>query len=373
MDNAAEAIVTELERRIGSEIDIVFRYGSTLTDRSHRWSDVDMSYVPREPSPDDPSFSPSWQSITVLVDDILFDLYPIGWPALQGMAEWNDWRSTILRNPRVVYARTDSARSRFVSLQERHRELALPESRTHMVRKAWEVFRGTGYHFQEVNRLCTAGEINAARFRANQLVQIVLHTLVVLNQASIDTRRIDEVLSLPLLPDGIEQAMDAICTVSDTALLEAAIGDLVLSTRRVLLTVQRSELTSSATHAEMLSAAYPELRSDLQRAIVAAERGDRFAAQTKAMSFVHELSFHAAFGELGFAVNELNSLDEYRVGFPGMPDLIEVSASGTLEELAAACETADAVLKSWLGEQGVGLNSYEDLPELLEGFARGEV
>ena len=373
MDLIADRIIKELRSRLCDEIDLIFRYGSTLTDRSHRWSDVDMSYVPREPSPDDPGYEPSWSSITVLVDDILFDLYPIPWSALSGMAEWDDWRSTILRNPQVVYTRTRAVADRFAALRERHASFRSPDQAGHMTRKAWDVFRGTGYHYQEVDRLCRARDLGAARFRANQLTQVILHALVVLNQAAIDTRRMEEVLALERRPKEFERLAVAVATASDPAALVAATDALLDETRAVLLTAQRERLSTGVQLPEILHAAYPELRSDLQRAIVAAEREDRIAMQTKMMSFAHELSFHAAFTANRCETADWNSLDEYRVAVPGVPDLIELSAKGTLEQCIGGCEKADEELRAWLAANDVDLQSYESLERLEDAFTSGAV
>ncbi len=46
-DEIARAITGELVARLTDEVELVFRYGSFVRGDTHRWSDLDMSYVPR--------------------------------------------------------------------------------------------------------------------------------------------------------------------------------------------------------------------------------------------------------------------------------------------------------------------------------------
>ncbi len=60
-----------LLREIGDEVELIFQYGSYLKGTTNKYSDLDISYVPVHES--------TWNSITVLVDDMMVDLYPIHW------------------------------------------------------------------------------------------------------------------------------------------------------------------------------------------------------------------------------------------------------------------------------------------------------
>ncbi|MFW6313675.1 MAG: hypothetical protein ACOC2N_07310 [Spirochaetota bacterium] len=121
VDDLAELVVSTSVERLGDEVQLVFHYGSTVHGGTQRWSDLDFSYVPRHPT--------TWESITVLVDDILFDLYPLQWETLERMAEHDDWRATILADLEVVHAASDEVRTRLERLIRRHHELEQPEAR----------------------------------------------------------------------------------------------------------------------------------------------------------------------------------------------------------------------------------------------------
>jgi hypothetical protein len=103
-----------------------------------------MSYVPVHNS--------TWESITVLLDDVLYDLYPIHRPALERMAEWMDWWGSILGHCRMVYTRTDQARGRFDRLTERYRRLLASEERSHIIATALRLFEQIGWEYYQLTR-----------------------------------------------------------------------------------------------------------------------------------------------------------------------------------------------------------------------------
>ena len=61
VERATRMITQGIRDRLGDEVELVFRYGSTLTGNPHEFSDLDISYVPIHEA--------TWDSITVLVDE----------------------------------------------------------------------------------------------------------------------------------------------------------------------------------------------------------------------------------------------------------------------------------------------------------------
>lgn len=366
-DRIARAIIDELVARLGDEVELVFRYGSFVRGDGHRWSDVDMSYVPRDPSRGD--------SITVLVDDILYDLYPLHWETLARMAEWDDWRATILHDYEIVYEADARAAERFHRLAERHAELERPEARPAMVAKALAAFERVGYDVYLLERSAKREDIEAAHRHVSQVVQTVLHALVLLNQSRADTRRLEQMAALADAPRGLTAMVGRIVAARTCGELEAATHELLERTREVLLRAQARHLRVSADYAERLNAAYPELRADLQRVIIACERGDAYAAHTKLVSFLHELHVHLAQVEHGVAFGAFNTPSEYRhpLRERGFPDPTPALVAGRFADLAELCVAFDRRLRDYLGELGVGLNSFESLDELQVALREGRV
>lgn len=354
----AELITSTLLERLGDEVELVFHYGSTVHGGTHRYSDVDFSYVPRHPN--------TWESITVLVDDILFDLYPIQWETLERMAEHDDWRATILADLEVVHAASDDARTRLERLIRRHHELEQPEARPAMVAKALAAFERTGWDVYQVSRTVQVGETDAARVHANRIVQTALHALVLVNQSRADTRKLDQMLALGRRPDRLADLIDSILRAPDGPTLLAACSDLLDAVRDLLLAEQAETQRVPASFPERLGPAYPELKADLQRVLLACERRDLLGAQTKLFSFLHELHLHLAQGERGIGYSGFNSPDEYRYApfAAESQSLVRLATEGRFDELYDAANRFDQRVQAHLRELGVGLYSYGSLEEL---------
>src|SRR5262249_28257729 len=78
MLSIARQMVEALVERLGDEVELVFEYGSRVTGNTHRFSDLDFSYVP--------AHDKTGTHITVLVSGTLFDCIPC-----TGRS-WRRWR-----------------------------------------------------------------------------------------------------------------------------------------------------------------------------------------------------------------------------------------------------------------------------------------
>lgn len=346
--------------RLGEEVDLVFQYGSILTDRTHRFSDVDASYVPRHES--------TGECITVLVEDILFDLYPLHWSTLESMAEWTDWRGTILRNYLVTYSRNAEATERLRRLAARHRELGEPEHRPEMVRKALSVFARTGKELYELARAVEASDFPSARHHGQRVFDHLVHALALCNQTPVDTRKIDEIADLARLPEGFPSSVDRFLSATGAAEILSTARDLSDATRALLLEEQRDTLKDERSLAEILATGYTELKADLQRILIACEMQDKLCATAKCVTLLHELSYHLAVAADGVAYSDFNSPSDYRIELAelGFPELLEPAARGEFAELSRRALAFDRHMRDVLTAGSVGLFEYDSLEELEE-------
>lgn len=359
-DAVRDVLIDALLARLGDEVDLIFQYGSLLKGNTHRYSDMDISYVPVHDS--------TGQAITVLVADILFDLYPLRWSRLGEMAEFRDMSGTVLHHSRIVYQRTPEAGQRFRALAARLHELQQPPARAHMQRVAQELFQKTGYDYYLLQRQAQRGHLPACLLQGRRILHGVLHALAACNQRSIDTRKMAEVLTLPRLPEGLAETVEAInCAATPQALLTAC-DALLETTRALLLQEQQAARRADATFPAVLAAAYPELKGDLQRVLIACERRDRFLLNSKLLSFYHELAIHVGIAQTGIAFSGFNTLEEYDQDFValGFPALFPLAVAGEFDELHRQCLVFDAHLRGYLTEHGVALNDFASLEELQE-------
>jgi predicted nucleotidyltransferase len=126
--------------RLGEETELIFLFGSREKGTAHPNSDVDLCYTPVHES--------EWAHCTVTVEGILFDLFPLHWSQLERMADFDDPRTSLIMDARVVYHRTEEALTRFRGLQDRIRRLEQPAA-------SWSQTRGaTNSCFSTKAKVC---------------------------------------------------------------------------------------------------------------------------------------------------------------------------------------------------------------------------
>ena len=127
ISRTTEILKEALLRDLGDEVDLIFLCGSYLKGTTHKYSDLDLLYVPVHES--------TWHSITVLVDDIMIDFYPMHWPRLEEMANFDNVGSSVLLKSQIVYQRSEDVAERFRALPERLCALQQPDARPAMLRR----------------------------------------------------------------------------------------------------------------------------------------------------------------------------------------------------------------------------------------------
>ncbi len=357
-----ETVSEALLRDLGQEVDLIFRYGSMLKGTNHAYSDLDISYTPRHES--------TWHSITVLVDDMMVDLYPIHWSKLERMAEFDDISSTVLVDNEIIYQRCQEVVERFRGLPARLIALQQPDARPAMLNKAQAIFKGAGYQYYLLRQRAVDGHQLACMHHARNILQTVLHCLAVANQACIDTRKRDQVLALPVLPKGFAATIDRIVNATDPEEVLAACELLLGSTRALLLAEQQTVQGNETTFPAVFDSAYPELKGDLQHLMLACERQEFFSSTL--MSLYHELMIHMAQATTGVEYSDFNSLAEYEQDLTamGFPDLLPFVVDRDFTGLHRQCQAFDRRLQSYLREHAVPLNSFPSIDALQAHLER---
>ncbi len=351
-----EVLKAGILRELGDEVDLIFRYGSFLKGTEHPYSDLDISYVPAHES--------TWKSITVMVDNVMCDLYPIHWSQLERMANFDDVSCTVLLKNEIVYQRSEAVAERFKALPGRLLALQSPEARPGMLSKAMKIFQGTGYAYYLLQQQVRKGHRLSCLQEARSILRSVLHCLAVCNQVCVDTRKLSQVQALPKLPVGFTETVEQLTHSCEPDELLEACERLLNSTRELLLSEQWEVHCGAASFPGVFRAGYPELKGDLQHLMLACERRDLF--NFNLVSLYHELMIHLAEATTGVRYSDFNCLAEYEQDLTawGFPDLLPYLVSGDLDGLRRQCEHFDQHLRQFLTERGVALNDFEDVAAL---------
>lgn len=367
IDSIARQVVEALVERLGDEVELVFEYGSRVTGNTHRFSDLDFSYVPAHDS--------AHTNITVLVGGTLFDLYPMPWSKLEEMARFENVSSSVLLHHRVLYARDEAAAARFGSLAGRLRALLEPEAKPLAVRTAQRIFGRASQPYFLLRALAAQGHVLGCLQQSGTILAALFHAVAVANQACIDTRKLEQVWALPELPEGFREAAQiAVRSCRPDELLQACEA-LLLATRRFLAEQGRRHVRCERTYPELCRAMYPEMRAALDKLVVACERGDRLLAKVCVVSVLEELMVRMAQATTGVELSGFHSAADYEqeLSALGFPDLLAPLERGDLAELSTRAAAFDRRLRQFLAENDVALCEFADREELRAALRIGQV
>lgn len=358
-----EVLTTALLRELGDEVDLIFRYGSYLKGNTHAYSDLDISYVPVHEA--------TGHHITVTVADMLCDLYPIRWSQLESMARFENVSSTVLLNYQVIYQRSAAAAERIGQLADQLRRALQPAARPLMVRRAQEYLQRAGYPYYLLRQQAAAGHHLASIQQAQSIVGIVVHCLAIVNQQVVDTRKLDQILTLPHLPDNFAAAVARVTNATEPAALLVGCEDLLDATHALLLAAQRQFPDPNVTYATAFGAGYPEIKGDLQHLLLACERKDVFSLKRLIVSLYHELALAMAKAETGVSYSGFNSLADYEQDFValGFPALLPYVAAGDWDGLHSQVLAFDQQLQQFLIDHDANLYTFATGDELRRYLA----
>jgi hypothetical protein len=182
-----------------------------------------------------------------------------------------------------------------------------------------------------------------------------------------------QVLELPKLSAGFAGSVEHITQTTEPEDLLSACEILLDSTHDLLLAEQRRILCHKTTYPAVFDGAYPELKADLQRVMLACEERDMFRLKSSLVSLYHELSQGIAQVLSGVEYSGFNALSDYEqdLGALGFPALLPYVVSEDFSGLHQQCQAFGQHLEKFLSEGSVQLNTFATLEELQKHLGIG--
>lgn len=101
-----EIIVSKVERDLFQDVAIVVCYGSFVTGKQHRYSDIDFFFIPKTKKGLQLSFQ-------FIIDGIGYDFWPITWERIRNISELNDQLESILLEGKILFYSSKDDLERF--------------------------------------------------------------------------------------------------------------------------------------------------------------------------------------------------------------------------------------------------------------------
>lgn len=374
----ADRLVRHAVRRFPDQVDLVVCYGSHVKGTATAASDLDTYYVPATPG------AAAALSAQFVFDGLPYDLWPVPWSMLEDISRAEGDRpwslaASLITDARILYARDQTARSRFQSLQRRAQELLLPTARAAMIERAGRALERALGALGRMHLLAAVeqAEPHDRGAAAHAFLQQAYDAVALLNQRAYAKgygANHAELLRMPLQPQMLDERVAAILQAPCGAeSLHAAVQ--LAAELRALVAAERRRFAAPVSHAEALRDFYYYVLEYVNKIRGACSRSDRRAADAAVVLMTDEVAEVLARVAPGVAKTPLSLWREFSQGYVAarLPDLIAVAAEGDLAALDRAAARFDAAMRRFLEQHGVAANVFDD-ERALQAFldARAE-
>ncbi|MDR0269685.1 kanamycin nucleotidyltransferase C-terminal domain-containing protein [Paenibacillus sp.] len=357
--DVAQTLIDYVEKDYPEEIAIIAYYGSYAQGTATKRSDLDFFFIP--------ATSKGFQaSIQFIIDGISFDFWPISWERAERMASFQDEKTTIVADSKLLYVRSDEDRQRFVKLRDTISTMQSAENVQKMVEKAESELHNVYVHLYKMGRASDFENITFYRTEAHGVLTKVLQSLALLNRTYYTRgfgKNKGQILSLPLKPVHLEQLMETIMHSDlSTDILQACEK---LTEETLKLVLDQKEKLYCASYPDRMKGFYEEIKGVLDKIITACETNDYDTAFFSAVHVQDVIAAFLFFAETGHWPCDLkidsSSLDIYkRLGFP---ELVPMLNSHDLSQLQTAVERLSTLLKKHLRTKEVEINCFENIEQ----------
>jgi hypothetical protein len=340
---AAELLIEKIKTDYKDDIALVVIMGSNIYGETHSRSDLDMFFVPNTERGYNLGF-------TFIIDGIGFDFWPISWERLERIANFDERITSIITEGKVLYYSSAADMERYDQIRKKALDT---RERKRFIYKSTEKFNEV---YKIYWKLLNACNISEARKYSINIIYTITDALALLNRITVKRGRgklKQEILSMPLVPDGFSELYDTVFTVSDIDVIKKAYGQLIKNTEN-LISREKEKISEKVSFTSALNGFYEELINYYNKIYHAYEIHDAVTALYASAEITNEIE---------------QAMKDTVVSSKHLPDLVGAFDPNNLEPLVSTAQNHQAKFVELLTANGVNIrqfNSFDDLKNYLD-------
>lgn len=338
-------LIEKISKDYKDDIALVVIMGSHIYGETHSRSDLDMFYVPNTERGYNLAF-------TFIIDGIGFDYWPISWERLERIANFDERITSIITEGKVLYYSSASDMERYNQIKKK----ALDTSeRKKFINKASEKINEV---YKIYWKLLNANTISAARKYAIEIIYTITYSLALLNRITVKRGRgklKQEILNMPLVPDGFSKLYDTVFNISDINEIKKAYGQLIKTTE-TLISREKEKISEKVSFKSALNGFYEELINFYNKIYHACETRDAVTALFASVELTNEID---------------DVLKDTGVSAKHLPDLVGAFDLNELERFASTAQNHQVKFVEFLTANGINIRqftSFDDLKIYLDSL-----
>lgn len=342
---AAELLIEKISKDFKDDIALVVIMGSYIYGETHSRSDLDMFFVPNTERGYNLAF-------TFVIDGIGFDYWPISWERLERIANFDERITSIITEGKVLYYSSAADIERYNQIKKK--ALDTTERKKFIYKASEKLNEVYKVYWKHLN----ANIISDARKYAIGIIYTITYALALLNRITVKRGRgklKQEILNMPLVPEGFSELYDTVFTTSDIDAFKKAYGQLIKNTES-LISREKEKISEKVSFAGALNGFYEEMINFYNKIYHACETRDAVTALFASVELTNDID---------------KALKDIGVSSKHLPDLVGAFDPNNLEPLVSAAQNHQAGFVELLTANGVNIRefaSFDDLKAYLDSL-----
>lgn len=335
---AAELLIEKIKADYKDDIALVAIMGSYIYGETHSRSDLDMFFVPNTERGYNLGF-------TFVLDGIGFDYWPISWERLERIANFDEKITSIITEGKVLYYSSEADMERFNQIKQKALDA---KDRRKFANKASDKLKEV---YEDYWGLLNAHTISDARKYAIYIIYTITYALALLNRIPVKRGRgklKQEILNMPLVPDGFSELYDTVFTDSDIDIIKKAYGQLIKNTETLILR-EKEKICEAVSFTDALCGFYEEMINFYNKIYHACETNDSVTALFACVELTYEIE---------------QAIKDTGVSSKQLPDLVGAFDPDNLELLVSAAQDHQAGFVELLTNNEVKIRQFTSFDEL---------
>lgn len=339
----AESFIEKIRKDYSDDVSLVVVMGSYVFNEIHDRSDLDLFFVPKTERGTRLGF-------TFIIDEIGFDLWPISWERLEGIAHQKERITSIITDGKILYSASPEDLKRFEELK---RDAGRMQDEKERIKKSSEVFMES---HRLVCHLQRETSLSGVRRQGILLLNNIAHTLSLLNGIPIRrgrSRLKREVMEMRLVPENFSGLYDMVFYSDQPAEIRKNLTELQINTEK-LISEEKNRVFKTGSVKDVFDGFFEELINYYNKIEHAVEISDPLTCLFASCE-IHEEIDHA--------------LCYCSIEKPQLPDILEAYDPEYLEGILIRSREHKALFTHFLESNGVRIRRFRDADE-FEGYLR---
>lgn len=365
--DVAHTIVRHIQTHYSNDIAIVAYYGSYAQGTATQRSDLDFFFIP--------ATSRGYEvSLQFVLNDISFDFWPISWERAERMATFEEAKTSIIAECKLLYVRSEEDRDRFVQLRDKIADM--PNQGLKLLEKAESYMRDVSVHLYNLNRNIQANDMTLCRIDAHGVITKVIQVLALLNRTYLTKgwgKSAEQYKNFRIRPARLEEAINTIMQAHNYIEIRNACEELAHDTLDLLME-QKNTYSTEPSYPDRMRGFFEEFKGIIDKLLTACDSNDYASAFFWSVGLQDELARFLYYAEKGHWSLDVEPNIAYQNFYfeAGLPNLIALYNPHDLVSLQEAVKNLQHILERHLRNHGVTIHRFASIPD-LEGFLTNRV